>query len=464
MAGNKQIPFPSHKVRWLDFKKIFTLNIGTILFGCLFVYMLFSIVLYFTSVHFTSYQVVAGPLSKNETYTGIALYEEQIITADNSGYLNYYAREGVKVSASSIVYGLGEQQSPLAAQALTPEDLALLRDQMNTFSYGFQPVNFNNTYNFKYELTGSILQYSVNNQINAGEMTGDISSAFTMGGQTLIPVREDGILLYSQDGYESVTADNFTQAHFDQMSYHKESLKKKEPIQAGEAVYRLIANEEWELIIPLSDKQASGLADKTVIKVRFLKDNVSQNGDFTIIERDGKKYGRIQFISGLIRYAGERFLDIELVTNVQSGLKIPLTSIAKKEFYMIPVEYKTVESESDETGFLLEEGRSKRKRPSSKFVSAVLYSQDDKYCYVDTSVFPKGSILLNPDSNDRYVVEDTASLEGAYCINKGYAVFRFINIIEQNEEFCIIAKDTAYGLSQYDHIILDASQVDEEDI
>ena len=89
MAGNKQIPFPSSKVRWKDFKRVFTLNIGTILFGCLFVYMLFSIILYFTSVHFTSYQVVAGPLSKNETYTGLALYHEQVITADTGGYLNY---------------------------------------------------------------------------------------------------------------------------------------------------------------------------------------------------------------------------------------------------------------------------------------------------------------------------------------------------------------------------------------
>ncbi len=50
MAGNKQIPFPSSKVRWKDFKRVFTLNIGTILFGCLFIYMLFSIILYFTSV------------------------------------------------------------------------------------------------------------------------------------------------------------------------------------------------------------------------------------------------------------------------------------------------------------------------------------------------------------------------------------------------------------------------------
>lgn len=465
MAGNKQIPFPSSKVRWKDFKRVFTLNIGTILFGCLFVYMLFSIILYFTSVHFTSYQVVAGPLSKNETYTGLALYHEQVITADTGGYLNYYTREGIKINASAIVYSLGEQQMQAAAQALTEEDLALLREQMNSFSYGFQPKNFSSTYNFKYDLGGSILQYSVNNQNGMQGIQGaEQAPALTMGGQTLIRTQGEGIILYSRDGYENTTADSFTEADFDQMAYHKEGLKTKDPIQAGDAVYRLLTGETWNLIIPLSDRQASALADKTVIKVRFLKDNVSQNGDFSIIERDGKKYGNIEFSSGLIRYAGERFLDIELVTNVQSGLKIPLTSIVNKDFYTIPIEYQKVESDSDEAGFLMEGGGKRRGKADAKFVSTVIYAQDENYCYVDTSAFPKGSILLNPDSNDRYVVEDTAALEGAYCINKGYAVFRFINIIEQNEEFCIIEKNTEYGLSQYDHIILDASQVKEDNI
>lgn len=460
MSSNKQIKFPSRKIAWQDFKRIFTLNIGTILFGILFIYMLISIVLYFTSVHFTSYQVVAGPLSKNEIYTGLALYKQQVVTADAGGYLNYYAREGGKISASAIVYSLGEQQmEQVSNQPLSEEDLSMIRAQMSAFSYGFQSNNFNSTYNFKYELGGSILQYSMDGSTADGQ-----SPSVAMGGQILVRAKSNGMILYSRDGYEEVTVDNFTEASLDQKAYHKESLKKKEPIQAGEAVYTLVTGETWNLIIPLSDKQASSLADRSYIKVRFLKDNISQNGDFSIIERDGKKYGNIEFGSGLIRYVGERFIDIELVTNVESGLKIPLTSIVNKEFYTIPSEYKTVGGSNGEAGFLLETGKKKGEKAGTEFVSTTLYGEEENICYVDTSAFPKGSILRKPDSNDRYVVEDTEALEGVYCINKGYAVFRFINILEQNEEFCIVAKGTEYGLAQYDHIILDASQVKEEDI
>ncbi len=112
----------------------------------------------------------------------------------------------------------------------------------------------------------------------------------------------------------------------------------------------------------------------------------------------------------------------------------------------------------------MEKGKKKGESASKEFISTTLYAENDDLCYVDTAAFPEGSILSKPDSNDRYVVEDTAALEGVYCINKGYAVFRFINILDQNEEFCIVEKGTAYGIAQYDHIILDASQVKEEDI
>lgn len=469
MSSNKKIKFPAWKIAWKDFKRIVTLNIGTILFGILFVYIIFSIILYYTSVHFSSYQVVSGPLSKNETYTGLALYPSQLVTADAGGYLSYYAREGGKVSASAIVYSLGEQQTQGAAHPLSQEDLSRIRKQMSEFSYAFQPNNFKEAYNFKYELGGNILQYSMEMQetpVNAadGAQMENAAPSVTMGGQMLVRAKENGIVLYSQDGYEGITPDNFTEENMNPDAYHRESLKKKEPIQAGQTVYTLVTGETWNLIIPLTDKQASVLADKTYIKVRFLKDNVSQNGDFSIIERDGKKYGNIEFGSGLIRYVGERFIDIELVTNVQNGLKIPLTSVVNKEFYTIPVEYKTVGGNNSEAGFLVEKAKKKGEAAGSKFISTTLYAENEDYCYVDMSAFEEGSVLLKPDSNDRYVVEDKMALEGAYCINKGYAVFRFINILDQNEEFCIVENGTEYGLAQYDHIILDASQVKEEDI
>ena len=60
------------------------------LFGALFLYMLFSVVLYLTSSNIESYLVIAGPLSRNETYTGLAIRTEKVYKAETGGYVSYY--------------------------------------------------------------------------------------------------------------------------------------------------------------------------------------------------------------------------------------------------------------------------------------------------------------------------------------------------------------------------------------
>ena len=95
---------------------------------------------------------------------------------------------------------------------------------------------------------------------------------------------------------------------------------------------------------------------------------------------------------------------------------------------------------------------------------ATIYYATDTHYYVDTSAFPLGTYLVKLDSNTRYQVGPTASLIGVYNINKGYAVFRQIEIISENDEYYIIKPNTKYGLSLYDHIILDGKTVTENQV
>ena len=71
-------------------RKIFGLNIGTVMFGAIFIYMIFSVILYLTASHMESYQVPSGPLSMNETYTGLTIMTENVVQADAGGYVTYY--------------------------------------------------------------------------------------------------------------------------------------------------------------------------------------------------------------------------------------------------------------------------------------------------------------------------------------------------------------------------------------
>lgn len=472
MAGNDKKKAPVLAVILDTLKKIFTLNIGTILFGILFVYMMISMFMYLTANHFTSYQVLNGPLSRNETYTGLAIHEETVVSSGIGGYINYYAREGTKLNASGIVYGISSQPLQTSNIKLETEDLAKVRQQMSSYSYGFRSSNFNSVYSFKSELEGNILQYAgVNNTVSSTANTdsseegnqdsdsNNTASAMTLGNQTLYRTAEDGIILYSKDGYENITEDNISQEDFDQNSYHKEDLKTRDAIEAGSDVYTIITDERWSIYIPLSAKQVTQLNDRQYVRVKFLKDGLSQIGQLSIVEIGSGKYGKINFNNGLTRYASDRFLDIELVTNTQTGLKIPISSIITKEFYLVPDSYQTRGGDNNQSaGFLV------KTKSGTEFVSATIYEEKDGNFYVEKSAFEKGTVLVNPDTDDTYVIKDTGNLEGVYCINEGYARFRRISIIDQNEEYCIVEKGTTYGLSQYDHIVYDASDVNEEDI
>ena len=73
-------------------------------------------------------------------------------------------------------------------------------------------------------------------------------------------------------------------------------------------------------------------------------------------------------------------------------------------------------------------------------------------------------MIISQKDQSRYVVSDVGVLEGVYCINQGHAVFRRIEILDQNEEYAIVSKNTAYGLARYDHIVRNADKVDEEEI
>ena len=469
-------------------RKVAGLNIGTIMFGILFIYMSFSAILYFTTTHIESYQVTSGPLSRNETYTGLAIREETVCTAPSSGYITYYAREGSKINASGAVYGLSSTKKSTSTASLATEELLKIRNDMMSFSKGFNSSKFNNTYSFKYELKGNILQYAESENSSSAPLTSDeygesddssgedniTNSNVYAGNESICQSQSDGIILYSTDNYEGKTIDTVTAEDFDQNSYHETDLKTSDSVQSGDDVYTIITDERWSLLIPLSDKQAEKLKDRSTIRVKFLKDDMTQNGDFSIITIDGGKYGQIDFNKGLIRYASDRFLDIELVTNTVVGLKIPLSSIVTKDFYVVPSRMAT--TQNNETGFMLASGNKDSGTFKSVSIDASVEdtsvsklatdgSEDQPMIYyIDKSSFKEGDALIDPDTGEKYIIGETDTLEGVYCINKGYAVFRRIEILDQNEEYAIVSKNTSYGLARYDHIVRNADKVKEEDI
>lgn len=165
----------------------------------------------------------------------------------------------------------------------------------------------------------------------------------------------------------------------------------------------------------------------------------------------------------MIRYANDRFIDIELVMREKTGLKIPQSAITSKEFFTIPKKYFTIGGDSSEPGLMIKhtvDGVN-----TVKLVNPTLYYETDDYYYVDSEEVSEGDLVLLSNSQSTYQIGmDKDSLIGVYNINKGYAVFKQINIIYENAEYAIVETKTAYGISLYDHIALDASEIKENQL
>ena len=234
-------------------------------------------------------------------------------------------------------------------------------------------------------------------------------------------------------------------------------------VDSGVPIYKIVTSESWNLIFQISEEEIERYRDRTSLTIRFLDGSLTTSGAYsTITGKDGKTYGKLDFTKYMEQFIGDRFVDFEIVEDQTSGLKIPISAVTDKNFFLIPADYITQGGDSSDQGFnkevYTEEGT------SVVFVPADIYYSDERYYYVDAGEngeFKNGDYVVKPQSTERFQIGQTASLQGVYNINRGYAVFKQIEILDSNDEYYTVKQGTSYGLSVYDHIVLDASMVQE---
>ena len=98
-----------------------------------------------------------------------------------------------------------------------------------------------------------------------------------------------------------------------------------------------------------------------------------------------------------------------------------------------------------------------------QFVETTVYNSDENEFYVDNENLSVGEYIYMPDSAEKMPISKSGKLIGVYNMNKGYADFKQITILYQNDEYAIVSSNTKYGLTVYDRIVLDASSVNTDD-
>lgn len=453
----------------IKYRRTFHFNIGFVIFLIIIVYVIFNIFSYLARQSIAEYEVTQGTIAANNIYRGLILRDEELFYADHTGYINYYLKNASKAATNDVVYSIDTvgtiakqiTQAGTDGTALATEDLSKLSGELADFASGYHSNNFTAVYSFKNDLNSEIAQTLNTSALNA--IADDVQLAQKNNTFYQHTAGTTGIVLYYMDGLEDVEPADFTPEQVVGNSYKKTSLDTADQVKEQDPVYKLVKSETWNVIICISDELAKSLNDGDTIKVRFCKDSFSTNAGYTIVRKEGKYYLNMEFTTAMIRYAAERYTDIELILDAQTGLKIPNTAITSKDFFTVPKEYFSKGNDSDTLGVFCRENVNGEEK--AVFVTPTIYYESDEAYYIDGEELSNGDVILKNDSSQTYTIgSDMDSLQGVYNINKGYAVFKQINILFQNEEYSVVETKTAYGIALYDHIALDGSKVRENEL
>lgn len=451
----------SEQNKVVKFKKRKNINIGIVVFFILFIYISINVYIYFTKEQLSIYKVHEGTTAEDNRTAALILRQEKLVRSEKAGYVLYYQKDGARVAKDSSIYSIGDGQlyeeetgSDNQAVNLSDKNVAEIKHEINSFQKSLTNNKFDAVYDFQESIQAIVLDAKNNSLISEGQAAASAEKS-----------QSSGLITYYMDGYETVTPDNFTSDMFDKNNYKKTNLRKTEKISKDTPVYKMITSEIWNLVLPINKEQYAKLKDKERITFTVSEDDNKLTAGLALDKKGSDYYAVLTLDKNLSNYLEERYLDIQLDIDSVKGLKIPLTALVEKEFYEVPKEYFTYGGDSKERGLskiVYDNGETKY-----DFVPTEIYQEDDDYYYIDSKLFEAGTPIQAPaDRKDakQFTLSKTAKFTGVYNVNQGYAIFRRVEILTENEEYCIVSTDTPKGLAAYDHIVLDGKSVNEQEI
>lgn len=459
----------SNRRRVVKFRKRRGINVGVMVFLVLFVYIAINVYLFFTKEHMSIYEVQDGTTVDDNVFTGLIIREETIYETQKAGYILYFNNDGARVAKNASVYSLDDSRQILDVMTTSEEPFvtskennARFQHEIKKFQSSYSDANFKPVYNFKSSAQNTVMDLLNQAMIEKGQTIQDETGlAYTY---EVVKSPSSGIVSYYIDQYESITSESISPELFNLDTYQQTSLRTVNMVSPNTPVYKLITSEDWEIILPIDVKHYESLTDKKRVRFTILKDGFETSAPITLFSQGANYYAKLSMNKHLSTYINDRHLEIQLQMDSVEGLKIPLSALVEKDFYLIPLEYFNKGADSEKLGVNKESFDSKTGEVSYTFVPTDIYYEDEMYGYIDTRVFPEGGRIKSPEGADSFNLFQTGKLTGVYNVNTGYAVFRRIEILTQNEAYCIINKGTSFGLSLYDHIALNSSTVTEQAI
>ncbi len=435
-----------------------------VIVGIIILYLGINFYRYVSKEHVTVYEVNETSIADDSSFKGFILRNEKVLSADDSGYINFYYANSEKIAKNKVIYTIdksGKVGDEIEKINSKKEDdlseISAMREIIDDFYADRDPATYGYVDELHYDVENLIFQqrnanlYSEVNKIISKSLGNDvIKNKATCS----------GIISYSTDGFENTKLTEISSDTFDLIdNVEKKQVHSSDKVEKGDNVCKLVTDNRWKLVIRLTEDIYKKLLDMETVKITVKRDNVTFEAAPEFMEKDGAYFVVLTIDDYMERYINDRFIEVEFNINNASGLKIPNSSIIEREMTVID---ESLVKNGEEGPTIIkneydENGKSVKSTVSLKGQTLL----DGKY-YVDSQLIKPTDTVMNPDEYKEVSITETSKEKGVYCINTGYFEFKKIEVIYNNDEYSIISPNTQGGLCNYDQIVANPEAVNKD--
>jgi hypothetical protein len=155
---------------------------------------------------------------------------------------------------------------------------------------------------------------------------------------------------------------------------------------------------------------------------------------------------------------------VEIEIESEDGLKIPQSSIVELACYKIPKGFFTGEAAAQKDIVIRKENSKGKVTFETKTVTirkneSGETDDDPGYYYILAEDVPENTVICKEDSTETYELNKKVKLSGVYNVNRGYAFFRYVDVIMENEDYSIVRSGVNHSISLFDRIVLNGDTV-----
>lgn len=461
----------AEKKNIVKFRNRREINIGLVIAVGLLILVLVNLYRYATTPHLSLYEVQEG--SKDSTFHTLAmvLREEKVYRTDKAGYLNFYFREGARVSKGAKVYSLNDStdfqdllQTNEDNPALKENDLLRLKENIRDFYAAYSGDSFGKYYDLKEDFLSDYLRYrdvSMLDALSQNQNHDQASVAFSNVYSEL-----SGTISYYSDAYDGYTVEQLNGSEFTDKNRTVPERNKPYGLSAIDSfAYKLITEEEWTLVLRMDEETLKKIQQSgETVSFQVVGDAVVYEKEYEVLRKGAESFLIVSMERYGIDYLEDRFLDAVIFLDAEKGLKIPKTSVVEKELYQIPERFVTRGGGlTDSVGVIMEvyDAQSGEVIPRYTEISPLFY--ENGYYFVSTDVLESEryihSVGLAGETERAMLYSFLTKMEGVYNMNKGYAIFKRIQRLTDIGDYILVRSGLSGGVSLYDHIVLDVSAV-----